>query len=110
LRRKGASEVHMRVAAPPIKHPCYFGIDIPDEDELIASHRSVDAVARYIGADSLGYLSLAGLGRATGGGAGDTDHAAEGILRHRFCFGCMDERGYPFPVREDANRLPSDVR
>lgn len=99
LRRKGAREIHMRVAAPPIKHPCYFGIDIPNEEELIASQMSVEQVAQYIGADSLGYLSLAGLGRAAAGKSDDTNQAAEASLRHRFCFGCMDDHGYPFPVK-----------
>jgi amidophosphoribosyltransferase len=109
LRRNGAAQVHVRIAAPPIRHPCYFGIDIPTEDELIAHRNSVEQVRQHIGADSLGYLSLAGLGRATGGSSGDTDHTAEAHLRHRFCFGCMDERGYPFPVKVGMEKMPSEV-
>ncbi|HEV7215737.1 MAG TPA: phosphoribosyltransferase family protein, partial [Chloroflexota bacterium] len=109
LRRNGAKEVHMRSAAPPIRHPCYFGIDIPTEDELIAHSNSVERVRQHIGADTLGYLSLAGLGRASGGSSADTDSAAEVQLRHRFCFGCMDDHGYPFPVKAGAERLPAEV-
>lgn len=58
LRKAGATEVHMRVTAPPFLHPCYFGIDIPSEDQLIASGRTVDEIRQIIGADSLGYLNL----------------------------------------------------
>ncbi|MBQ9616157.1 MAG: amidophosphoribosyltransferase [Selenomonadaceae bacterium] len=58
LRNAGAKEVHMRVSAPPFLHPCYFGIDIPSEDQLIANGRTVEEICRIIGADSLGYLGL----------------------------------------------------
>src|SRR5258708_979709 len=64
LRHQGAKEIHLRSSSPPLRHPCYFGIDIPREEELIAAGRSVQEVADYIGVDSLGYLSIAGLGRA----------------------------------------------
>ena len=58
LRHAGAKEIHMRIAAPPFLHPCYFGIDIPSEDQLIAHRRSVEDIRRIIGADSLAYLHL----------------------------------------------------
>jgi amidophosphoribosyltransferase len=64
LRNRGVKEIHLRSSAPPLRHPCYFGIDIPQESELIAAGRSIQEVADYIGVDSLGYLSLAGLERA----------------------------------------------
>ena len=64
LREAGAAEVHMRIAAPPIQHPCHFGVDMATRQELIASQRSVEEIRRHIGADSLGYLSLGGLQRA----------------------------------------------
>ena len=57
VRECGAKEVHMRVSAPPFKHPCYFGTDIDSEENLIASNHTVEEIARMIGADSLGYLS-----------------------------------------------------
>jgi len=58
IREAGASEVHMRVASPPVRFPCFYGIDTPTREQLIASHSSVEDTARFIGADSLGYLSL----------------------------------------------------
>jgi amidophosphoribosyltransferase len=61
----GASEVHVRVSSPPVIGPCFYGIDFADEDELVASSRSVEAVRSYIGASSLHYLSLEGLTEAT---------------------------------------------
>jgi amidophosphoribosyltransferase len=61
LREAGASEVHMRVSCPPIKHPCFYGIDFPTSEELIAGAKDVAEICSYLGADSLGYLSLDGL-------------------------------------------------
>ena len=57
LRRAGAAEVHVRISAPPIFHPCFYGIDTSIETELIASTHSVEEIREFIGADSLGYLS-----------------------------------------------------
>ena len=56
LREAGAKEVHVRISSPPFLHPCYFGTDIPSEDQLIAHNRSVDEICKIIGADSLAYL------------------------------------------------------
>jgi amidophosphoribosyltransferase len=64
LRKAGATEVHMRVSSPPTISPCHYGIDTPNKAELIASHKSVDEIAVYIGVDSLRYLSLEGMYRA----------------------------------------------
>ncbi|MGN1467245.1 MAG: amidophosphoribosyltransferase [Ruminococcus sp.] len=61
LRDAGAKEVHMRISSPPFLHPCYFGTNINDESKLIANRMSVDEICKYIGADSLGYLSIEGL-------------------------------------------------
>lgn len=61
LRAAGAREIHLRVSCPPTMHPCFFGIDFPTREELIAGAQDVDAIRRFIGADSLGYLSLEGL-------------------------------------------------
>ncbi|MDI3475284.1 MAG: amidophosphoribosyltransferase [Thermococcaceae archaeon] len=66
LRKAGAKEVHVRIASPPIRHPCYMGIDIPTRHELIAAFGSVEKVREAIGADSLAYLSVEGLIRAVG--------------------------------------------
>ena len=61
----GAAEVHVRISSPPVVGPCFYGIDLPDEDELIAAARTVDEVREHIGATSLAYLSLEGLTEAT---------------------------------------------
>jgi len=67
LRSAGAREVHMRLSSPPIQWPCYYGIDTPTRKELIASSHTVDEICRYLAADSIGYLSLDGMLKATGG-------------------------------------------
>ena len=87
LREAGAREVHMRISSPPTKWPCYFGIDTPTKDQLIASSYSVEEICRFIEADSLGYLSLEGMIKATGGRPED------------FCTACFDGK-YPVDVPE----------
>lgn len=67
LRDAGASEVHMRVSSPPFLNPCYYGTDIDSRDNLIACHHSIDEIAKIIGADSLGYLTIEDLGELTCG-------------------------------------------
>jgi amidophosphoribosyltransferase len=76
VRDAGAREVHLRISSPPTQWPCYYGIDTPTRRELIASSHSVDEIARYVTADSLGYLSLEGMLAAVG----DTDS---------FCHACF---------------------
>lgn len=61
LRKAGAREIHLRVASPPIRHPCYFGIDFPDQRRLIAKTRDIDEIRDYLDVDSLAYLSLDGM-------------------------------------------------
>jgi len=61
MRRAGAREIHMRVSCPPIRHPCFYGIDFPTREELIAHNRSVDEIAKFLEVDSLAYLSLDGM-------------------------------------------------
>ncbi len=101
LRNRGVKEIHLRSSAPPLRHPCYFGIDIPREGELIAAGRSIQEIADYIGVDSLGYLSLAGLGRAiriaeTTNKVSVNDEQALKFLNQEFCYGCMETQGWPF--------------
>ena len=79
LRRAGASEVHMRVCAPPIQHPCHFGVDMATKAEFIADGRTVEEIGRMIGADSLGYLSVEGLHESVNGDASATG----------FCNACL---------------------
>jgi amidophosphoribosyltransferase len=66
LRDAGAREVHMRISAPPIKHPCHYGIDMSTREEMVAHERSVDEIAQELGCDSLAYLSLDGVYEAVG--------------------------------------------
>jgi amidophosphoribosyltransferase len=89
LRKAGAAEVHVRISAPPIYHPCFYGIDTQIETELIAASHSVEEIRAFIGADSLGYVSIEGLLRAL-------DLPYDG-----FCFACFDGC-YPEPVPYDA--------
>jgi len=122
LRHYGAKEIHLRSSSPPLRHPCYFGIDIPRDKELIASGRSIEEVRQYIGVDSLGYLSLAGLGRAINHARQEQlpeefdDQTAIERLHSEFCYGCMETRGWPFdPLAATThgartlNVLPRDV-
>lgn len=88
IRQAGASEVHLRVASPPITGPCYYGIDTPTKAELIGANHSVEAISKHLGVDSLGYLSLAGMLRAAGGDASE------------FCHACFSGE-YPTPVPDD---------
>ena len=89
LRRAGAREVHVRISAPPIYHPCFYGIDTAIETELIAGSHSVEEIREFIGADSLGYLSIRGV------------LAGLDLPYEEFCFACFDGR-YPEPVPYDA--------
>src|SRR5947209_2667424 len=75
IRQAGATEVHFRVASPPITGPCYYGIDTPSRSELIASSNGVEQIRERLCVDSLGYLSLDGMLRAAGGDPGDFRHA-----------------------------------
>ncbi len=77
MRKAGASEVHLGIVSPPIKYPCYFGIDTPDTEQLIASGKDIHEICQEIGADSLGYISLEGLKKAI---------SAE---EAHFCKGCL---------------------
>jgi amidophosphoribosyltransferase len=88
LFEAGALEVHVRVSSPPIVSPCFYGIDMADEDELVAAGRSVDEVRELIGATSLAYLSLDGLQDATR------------RPEHTFCRACLT-RSYPTRIPED---------
>jgi amidophosphoribosyltransferase len=89
LRRAGAAEVHVRISAPPIHHPCFYGIDTQIETELIAAHTPIDGIRDFIGADSLGYLSIGGV------------LAALELPYERFCFACFDGN-YPVDVPYDV--------
>lgn len=84
LKKYGAKEVHLRIACPPVRFPCYLGIDMKTKDQFIASNRSLDEIRDKVGADSLRYISLDGLIEATAQG------------KENLCLGCLTGR---YPVR-----------
>jgi amidophosphoribosyltransferase len=90
LREAGAAEVHLRISAPPIKHPCHYGIDMSTREEMIAHGRSVEEVCAELGADSLHYLSLQGV------------YDAIGQSRDTHCDACFSG-DYPLAGTEEAN-------
>ena len=92
LREAGAAEVHTRITCPPIQWPCFYGIDMPTRHELVASDLSVEEIRRFVGADSLGYLSLEGMVAATGAPKDD------------FCRACFDGE-YPIEVPEGTGKF-----
>ncbi len=85
LRDAGAREIHLRVASAPICHPCHYGIDFPSRAELVASSRSVDEIRKFVGVDSLAYLSLEGMLRCVERPAGE------------YCTACFSG-DYPIPI------------
>ena len=97
LRKAGAREVHMRVCAPPIRYPCFFGVDMASRRELIAAHKSIEEVREFIGADSLGYISVEGLVKSVG------------LSKDNFCMACFTGN-YPIPVQLEMDKLALETR
>jgi amidophosphoribosyltransferase len=89
VRQAGAKEIHLRISSPPTTGPCYYGIDTPKREELIASHQTIVEITRFVGADSLGYLSQEGLLSAV-----EED-------RPRYCTACFSG-SYPVPLPEEG--------
>ena len=85
IRAAGAKEVHLRIAAPPTRGPCFYGVDTPQKSELIASHKTTEQIKEFVGADSLKYLSMEGLIESVKGTA------------QEFCAACFDEK-YPTSI------------
>ena len=92
LRKAGATEIHLRVCAPPIKHPCQLGVDMASHNELIAANKTIQEIKDFVGADSLGYLSVEGLVESVGGN--DNTH----------CLGCFTGN-HPIPVQLSMHKL-----
>jgi amidophosphoribosyltransferase len=97
LREAGAAEIHIRITCPPIQWPCFYGIDMSTRHELIASDLAVEEIRAFVGADSLGYLSLEALVSATGSPKAD------------FCRACFDGE-YPIPIPEQAGKFVLEDR
>ena len=92
LRRAGAAEVHMRVCAPPIRHPCFMGVDMASRRELLAANSTIPEIRELIDADTLGYLSVKGLMKVVGGEKGG------------FCDACFTGN-YPVPVQLELDKM-----
>ncbi|MFW6117935.1 MAG: amidophosphoribosyltransferase [Chloroflexota bacterium] len=96
LKKAGAAEVHLRICAPPIRYPCFFGVDMATRWELIAARKTVPEIREHLGADSLGYLSLDGLIQAVD------------LPRDIFCLACFTG-AYPIPVQIEMDKLALEV-
>ena len=92
LRKAGAKEVHLRICAPPIRYPCFFGVDMATKWELIAARKTIPEIREHLGADSLGYLSVDGLIRAVD------------LPKDIFCLACFTGE-YPIPVQIEMDKL-----
>jgi amidophosphoribosyltransferase len=92
LRKAGAKEVHLRICSPPIRHPCFFGVDMATRWELIAAQKTIPEIRDTIGADSLGYISIDGLIESVG------------LPKDIFCLACFTG-DYPIPVQLEMDKL-----
>jgi len=90
LRKAGAKEVHVRISCPPVRYPCFYGIDMQTEEEFIASKKSVPEICKKIGADSLAYTSLEGLIKAIG------------IPKENLCLACLTG---DYPIKDEQTKL-----
>ena len=97
LREAGAKEVHMRVSCPPHRFACHYGIDFPDPEKLIANQLSMEQICEYLGVDSLGYLDLEGMVRATGKPV------------NQFCLACFTGK-YPLAVDPELDKFIMEKR
>ena len=99
IRDAGAKEVHMRISAPPFRHPCFFGTDIPDRDQLIAHNRDVEEIRKIIGVDSLGYLSI------------EATHKIAIGAKRTFCDACFSGKySIPVPEKAEKNMFESEIK
>jgi amidophosphoribosyltransferase len=92
LREAGATEIHMRVSCPPIRYPCYYGIDFPTKEELLANDRDLDAIAKFLEVDSVGYLSLKGM------------LSCAGLPDDHYCTACWSGK-YRIPIDIALNKF-----
>ena len=96
LREAGAAEIHLRITSPPVRHPCFYGIDMATRAELIGAGMSITAICDYVGADSLAYLDLEALIRTTK------------RPRSSLCRACFDGE-YPIPVPRELQSAGKSV-
>lgn len=102
VRQAGATEVHMRISSPPTAYPCYFGIDTPSRDQLLAAQHDIEGMAERLGVDSLAFISIDGLYRAVGEAKRNTDQP-------QYCDACFTG-DYPSPLTDlNAESLPHQL-
>jgi amidophosphoribosyltransferase len=102
MREAGATEVHMRIASPPTTFPCFYGVDTPKREKLLAANHDLEGMRKFIGVDSLAYISTDGLYRA----AGEENRNAE---RPQFCDACFTGE-YPIALTdEDGSDTPAQL-
>ena len=92
IRAAGATSIHMRIASPPTTNPCFYGVDTPEKDKLMAARHSLDEMAKIIGVDTLAFISMDGLYRAVG-------EAKRDNLKPQFCDACFSG-DYPMPLTD----------
>ena len=100
MREAGAAEVHMRIASPPTRHSCFYGVDTPDRSKLLAAQMDVAAMERYIAVDSLAFLSIEGLYRAVG-------ESNRNSLQPQYCDACFTGQ-YPTRLTDQDDVEDSD--
>jgi amidophosphoribosyltransferase len=102
VRQAGATEVHLRISSPPTAHPCFFGIDTPDYDNLLAAHHDLASMAKLLGVDSLAFISIDGLYKAVGEARRAADHP-------QYCDACFTG-DYPLPLTDkNAGSQPKQL-
>jgi amidophosphoribosyltransferase len=102
VRQAGASAVHMRIASPPTTNPCFYGVDTPHKDKLLAARHSVAEMGQFIGADSLAFVSMDGLYRAMG-------EAKRNTAAPQYCDACFTGE-YPLPLTDQEGGMVADKK
>jgi amidophosphoribosyltransferase len=92
LRAAGAKEIHMRVSCPPIRFPCYYGVDFPTKEELLANNRNLEQIREFLEVDSVGYLSLEGM------------LASAALPADHYCTACWNGK-YRIPIDVALNKF-----
>jgi amidophosphoribosyltransferase len=92
LRRAGAKEVHMRVSCPPIRYPCFYGVDFPTKEELLANGRDMQQIKEFLDVDSIGYISLEGM------------LSCASLPKEHYCTACWTGN-YPIPIQTVVNKF-----
>jgi amidophosphoribosyltransferase len=92
LRQAGAKEIHMRASCPPIRFPCFYGVDFPTKEELLANNRTIEEIREFLEVDSIGYVSLEGL------------LACANLPANNYCTACWSGK-YPIPVNFSVNKF-----